>query len=139
MSPDSSRAGFLRRLAAAGYDALLLGGLWFLLTLVLVVLRGGAAIAPGSPLYTAFLLWVAWLYFAFQWTHGGRTLGMKAWRLRLVRRDGGPPGWRDATLRFAAALVSLLPAGAGFLWALVDPGRLAFHDRASGTELVVDR
>jgi uncharacterized RDD family membrane protein YckC len=139
MSRDLPHAGFLRRLAAAFYDALLLAALWFVLTLIVVALRGGAAIPPGNLLYMAFLLATAWLYFSFQWTHGGRTLGMQAWRLRLAGRDGKAPGWGAASLRFAAAIASLLPAGAGFLWALVDRERLALHDRASGTVLVVDR
>jgi uncharacterized RDD family membrane protein YckC len=62
---------------------------------------------------------------------------MKAWRLRLRRTDGGEVSLADASLRFGCALLSWLPAGAGFLWALLDPKRLALHDRLSGTVLEV--
>ncbi len=76
------------------------------------------------------------LFFAGFWTHGGQTLGMRAWRIRLVGRGGGRVSWGQATLRFFAAIVSWLALGLGFLWALVDRERHAWHDRCSGTRLI---
>lgn len=127
-----------RRLAAAGYDCLLLAALWVAATLLILAFRRWEAIPSGSTAYSAFLVAVAWLYFAFQWTHGGRTLGMKAWRIVLRRRDGDAPRWTDATVRFFAAILAWLPLGAGFLWALLDRDCLALHDRMSGTVLARD-
>jgi len=34
------------------------------------------------------------------------------------------------------AQLSLLAAGLGFWWAWIDPDRLTWHDRASGTRLL---
>lgn len=129
-------AGLLRRLAALAYDLLLLSALLFVYTLALVVLRGGEPIAPGTWWFELSLvgLWV--LFFAGFWTHGGQTLGMRAWRLRLVGADAGPVGWGRALLRAAAGLVSAVPAGLGFWWALLDPERRCWHDRWSGTRLI---
>jgi len=39
--------------------------------------------------------------------------------------------------RLAWAVVSWLPLGLGYLWILVDPQRRAWHDRLSGTRVVV--
>ena len=62
---------------------------------------------------------------------------MRAWRLRLVRADGGEPRLGDALLRLACALVSLAPAGLGLWWTLIDSEGLAWHDRWSRTRLVL--
>ena len=71
------------------------------------------------------------------WTRGGQTLGMRAWRCRLVAADGEPVGWGQTVARFAAALVSWAALGLGFWWALADPERRTWHDRWSGTRIVL--
>ena len=76
-------------------------------------------------------------FFAYFWTHGGQTLGMSAWRLRLVRADGGQPRLADALIRLVCAVVALAPAGLGLLWILIDRDGLAWHDRWSRTRLVL--
>jgi uncharacterized RDD family membrane protein YckC len=89
--------------------------------------------------FRAWLVAVVIGFYAYFWTHGGQTLGMSAWRLRLVRVDGGKPRLTDALLRLACATVSLAPAGLGLLWVLVDREGLAWHDRWSRTRLVLVR
>ena len=61
---------------------------------------------------------------------------MRAWRLRLVTRDGSTPRMTRLAIRFITAIVSWLPFGAGYLLILVTPDREAFHDRVSGTFIV---
>ncbi len=132
-------AGVARRVAAFGYDLLLLAAVLFIFTLALFPLTGGRAIEPGTLWYRACLVAIIVLFFAGFWVHGGQTLGMRAWRLRLVARDGGPVRWPSALVRFAAGLVSLAPAGLGLWWALIDPNRRAWHDRLSRTRVVHER
>jgi uncharacterized RDD family membrane protein YckC len=61
---------------------------------------------------------------------------MLAWRVRLVRSgDGGRIGWKQALIRYIAALFSWVAAGAGFWWSLYDPEKRTWHDRLSRTEL----
>lgn len=123
-----------RRLAAAVYDVLLLAGLW-LTTLLFTVLPFNALGVEVSPaLVRALLFSVSFGFFSWFWTHGGQTLGMRAWRLQLRRHDGGPLSWPQSMRRFAWALLLWLP---GLLWVAVDRTRLAWHDRLSGTELVL--
>ena len=129
-----------RHLAAMAYDGLLLCAVLMLAAIPPVMLAGGAAalqISPWHPLFSLYLLVVAFLFFGWFWTHGGQTLGMRAWRLRLTDQAGRPVGWRRAGLRFAAAWLSLLPVGLGFLWALLDREGLSWHDRLSGTRLLL--
>lgn len=118
------------------YDWLLLTAVYFALTLLVVALRGGAAVAPGTAWYTVLLVGAAFLFYGWFWTHGGQTLGLKAWQLAVVRRDGGPLSWSDAARRFAAAAVLLVPPGLGLLWVVLDRQGAAWHDRLSRTRIV---
>lgn len=127
----------LRRLAAILYDSLLLAAVVFALTALVLPLTGGKAIAAGNWLYRAYLLLGAFLFFAGFWTHGGQTLGMRAWRIKVQQSNGQMITWPQALLRFGFALVSWLPLGAGFWWALVDKQGKAWHDRLSATEIVL--
>ena len=135
-------AGLLRRLGALLYDSLLLLALFMVATAVMLPLTGGEAITPaGHPLlefvYRALLLGLFVGFYGFFWTRRGQTLGMASWRLRVEREDGALLTWPDALRRLAAAAVSLVAAGLGFLWILVDPERRAWHDRWTHTRVVV--
>ena len=78
----------------------------------------------------------AFAFFGFFWIWRGRTLGMQAWRLRVQTHRGHNITAEQAVKRFISAIPSLGLAGAGFLWILVDPARLSWTDRASGTYVV---
>jgi uncharacterized RDD family membrane protein YckC len=132
---QDSSCGLVRRLAAIGYDSLLLSAVLFAATAVLLPFTGGEAIHSGNYFYLLYLIGCSYLYFAWQWTHGGQTLGMRAWKVRLQVLDSGQLDWTIASKRFLLAMLSWLFAGAGFLWALFDTDRLAFHDRYSGSGL----
>jgi uncharacterized RDD family membrane protein YckC len=108
-------AGVLRRLAAMFYDALLTLAIWLVANGVLLLFTGGKAVASGNPLMTLYLLSVTFLFFGWFWTHGGQTLGMRAWRMRLQRRDGGALSWPRALGRFLTAV----PAWALFIFGII--------------------
>ena len=135
--------GFLRRLGALFYDSLLFGGTVFIVGGILATLvsrwLGLENIPPGST--AANLLFVSYigllfLLFGWFWTHGGQTLGMRAWKIRIVSSDGNPITWQQALFRFICALFSWAAFGAGFLIAIFDPERLTWHDRFSRTRLI---
>lgn len=124
-----------RRLGAIVYDSLLVLALLFLGTLPFVAARHGEPVAAGDTLYQLTMLMLAYAFFAGFWSAAGRTLGMQSWGLRLETIDGGKPGVLRASLRFFCAILSWLPAGLGFWWALWDRDGLSWHDRLSGTRL----
>ena len=128
-------ASLSRRLGAIIYDSLLVFALMFLGTLPFVAARGGEPVDPGNVAYQLTMLLIAYLFFTGFWCRHGRTLGMQSWRLQVESADGGKPGLREASVRFFAAIVSWLPFGLGFWWALWDQDRLTWHDRWSGTRL----
>lgn len=130
--------GLLRRLAAITYDTLCLFGV-LVVASSLVVLPAGllldTPIPPDSFGFRLYLLVVVMGYFIWPWVKGGQTLGMRVWKLRVLRMDGTGLRPLDALLRFGAALLSWAAVGFGFLWVWVDPQGLAWHDRLSDTRL----
>lgn len=138
---DESRAGpapagLARRLAALAYDALLLCGLLAILTLLILVFRGGRVIEPGTAWFTLATFACVLAFFVGFWRHGGQTLGMMAWQIELRSASGRPVSLRQALVRFAAAWLSLAPCGLGFLWAVFDHCKRTWHDRLAGTLVV---
>ncbi len=129
----------LRRLAAGVYDLLIMAALWWLASLPFVLLAGGAPPAGAMRLaFQSYLLAVMFLFYGGFWVHGGQTIGMRAWRLRLVRTQGdGRITWRIAARRFFFAWLSALCLGLGFGWALIDRERRTWHDIFSATRLVL--
>ena len=129
--------GLLRRIGAMLYDALLVGALLFLATIPFIAVRGGEPVERGDNLiYQVTLIVVIYAFFVGFWSGPGRTLGMQSWRLRLETPDGQLPSYSAACIRFFAAILSLAPAGLGFLWQIWDKEKLTWHDRLSKTRLV---
>jgi len=141
MSATDPAAPLWIRLFAMVYDAFVLVALWMLVAaLVLAAFRGEVDVARQPPLYhfalQSALLVVTAAYFVISWSRGGQTIGMRAWRLRVLGTDGKPPPPMRALLRFAVAIASALAAGVGFLWCTVDRERRGWHDIVSATRLV---
>ena len=134
--PVLNPARLWQRLAAAVYDLFPLIALWMLSAgLFLLAARGQVDAAHPPTTYRlalrATLLAVSAAYFVVSWSRGGQTIGMRAWRLRVVASDGGPLPWSRALLRFAIALVSIAALGLGFFWCLIDPAGRCWHDIAA--------
>lgn len=129
------------RLLAALVDTAILSAIgWIVLYLTLKICglpfsRLGAI--PPVP-FASFLLLIAGGYLTLFTAAGGQTIGKMATGIRVVSIDQDrvrvPLG--HAILRAAAYFVSALPAGLGFLPALVGADRRAIHDRLADTRVV---
>jgi uncharacterized RDD family membrane protein YckC len=125
--------GIGRRLACVAYDGLLLVGVLFAAAFLFSALLR----FTGQPSllwpFRLYLLAVVAAYYLWFWLHGGQTLAMKTWGVRLVAQHGGRlDPWR-AALRLALAWC--LPL-VGWLWAFFDAERQFLQDRLAGTRLV---
>ncbi|HNP36753.1 MAG TPA: RDD family protein [Woeseiaceae bacterium] len=133
----ANKAGLRRRLAAILYDCLLVFALLMLASIPFVAHHDGGFVPPNGNLgYQLTLLLVIYAFFVGFWVYKGRTLGMQSWGLQIETGNHQRPGFRQASLRFFAAILSWAPAGLGFLWQLWDKDRLTWHDRISNTRLV---
>ena len=138
-------AGLPRRLAAIVYDSLLLLGVLIGAT----ALALGLAVAvlgsepvrlynplAGNPFFQTYLLLVCFFFYGGFWTHGGQTLGMQVWGLRIQNADGSAITLWQALLRFVVAIGSWLFCGLGFLWVLWDKDKRSWHDIYSESRVV---
>jgi uncharacterized RDD family membrane protein YckC len=126
-------AGIFRRLAAGVYDGLLLLAVLMLSTAALQAFTGGEAITYASVgaweyVYRFAMAALVAGYYGLAWTRRGQTLGMKAWKLRVERPDGGLPGWGDVLRRLGCAAP---------LYLLAIAGVLAFMTRIAGPGVLV--
>lgn len=151
--------GLARRLAAFVYEGVLLFGVVMIAGLVYSGLTQQRHALQGRVGMMVFLFLVLGLYFTWFWSHGGQTVAMKAWHLRLLGADGRPVSRLRAALRYLLSWLWFLPATgavyaaglhgkgeisvallAGVLayaaLAWLRPDRQFWHDVVCGTRLV---
>jgi len=131
--------GLPRRLLIMLYDGLVVIALMMFATALLLPFTSGSVVAGKDPAFTACLAAIWFLYLAWCWRHGGMTLGMRAWKVKLTSDYGSVPSWKQCSIRFAASLLSAALLGAGFISALFEGDRGTWHDRLSKTRLVRTR
>jgi uncharacterized RDD family membrane protein YckC len=137
---DERCAGLASRTLAFAVD-LLLADVVFLVGSALVGLVV-ALVGDLRPTWLfASLASVGWFllvgaYFAFFWTLGGQTPGMRLAHLRVIDHFGEPPGVWRALVRFAALIVAIIPMFAGLVPILFDSRRRGLHDFVARTYVV---
>jgi len=140
------------------YEGMLLFGVLFIsawLFSTLLQQRNALYLRGGLQIWLFFVLG---LYFIWFWTHGGQTLPMKTWRMRVVDINGAQltpwhalirfllcwlwfvPGLATAWLLEAKGwMLALLPTVNFLIWAstaLFDKDGQFLHDRLAGTRLI---
>jgi uncharacterized RDD family membrane protein YckC len=134
-------AGAVTRLVAFGADV---GASWGLFTVGAAALTFSIELVTGAKFsltdhqlasLVALAMW-EFLYFAYQWSLGGKTIGMAVLGIRVVRTDGMPIGPRQAVVRTLTLPLSFLLLGLGFIGILLNRDRHALHDRLAGTVVV---
>ena len=117
------------------YDMLLITiGMWGSTLFVWVIANNGEAVT-GWPVQ--FLLAGEMMaFYLFFWSRDGQTLGMIAWRIKLVDVSGHPPTLPQLIIRMSAAPLSIAVAGLGYLWLYVGDAKQTWHDRWSNTMVV---
>jgi uncharacterized RDD family membrane protein YckC len=170
---QSTPAGLFRRLGAILSDSLVLFGILALTTLFLFVpvltALGKKAMVPSevgwllSIIYGFSLLGICFGFYGYFWTRSGQTIGMRAWRLKLISAEGGLLNWRHAFLRWLIAVMpcvcclflldmaeslgsfllelSALVVGAlgvlDFLSMYGHTDRLCWHDKMSSSKIIL--
>ena len=150
-----------RRLAALVYDGLLMFAVLVIASALTIPFTGGKGAEHYSPVLTVYFLAVIFLFNGWFWTHGGQTLGMRAWRIQLLKKSGEPVDWKQAFYRFLASLpfwafvvitlvignqtikigldIESIPAWVFYLvatiWLLIDQQPNNWRDRISNTRV----
>jgi len=128
--------GLPRRLMVMLYDSLIILGLLMLASALALPFGNLEKIAFRDLWFTLWLLLVCFIYLAGCWRYPGMTVGMRAWRVRLIDADGGDVSWLRCGLRFITGFASIGVFGLGLLWSLFDRKKRCWHDLAGHTLLV---
>jgi len=151
--------GLVRRLACLVYEGLLLAGVVMAAGLAYAGMTDQRHALQGTPGLRLWIFVVCGAYFVWLWSHGGQTLAMKTWRLRVVTAAGHAPSAARAFTRYLFGWLWFLPAlafvdlsglrggwptaaalAAGMLGyamlAWLHPSRRLPHEWISGTRLV---
>ena len=154
--------GLRRRMAAMLYEGVVLFGVLMIAGLLFSTLTDQRHALHGRLEMQVFLFCILGLYFAWFWVHGGQTVAMKTWHIRVVRADGSPLTWLGAAVRYVLGWLWFMPALAVaavlglhtsrayslalllgvVLYAMLSwllPGRQFLHDRLGRTRLVTWR
>ena len=154
--------GLARRFACALYEAVLLFGVVMIAGYLYSSLTQQRHALVGTVGLQAFLFIVLGIYFVWFWSHGGQTVAMKTWHVRVVGANGGPLSEARALARYVASWLWFLPplafvrmadvrggpaiaaalAVGVALYALLSlalPGRRSVHDLLCRTRLEVWR
>lgn len=116
----------------------------------------------GRHRLQAFLFLVLAIYFVWFWSHGGQTVAMKAWHIRLINAQGMPISQKQALARYLLSWLWFVPAlvilyacnvhSSTIIFSVLFIGVLAYalsaiwhparqfpHDVICGTQLILDR
>ena len=157
-----STPSVLRRMACFVYEGVLLFAVLMMAGYLFSALTQQRHALSGRFGLQAFLFVVLGIYFTWFWSHGGQTVAMKAWHIRLVSQDGTPVSELRAFARYLLSWMWFVPA-LSILWlsgahepapiavallvgvigfavlARLHPTRQFWHDAACGTKLITAR
>lgn len=141
-------APLLKRFAAIIYDLFLVTAVVFIVGIIVATIttfavNNGHAITEDHSFYWVYqiyllssLLLSAFMFFAWFWTHGGQTLGMKTWKLQMLSDNQQNITWKQSAIRFFSAGLSWGVLGIGFLSCLWHDDKKTWHDLLSKSRIV---
>lgn len=136
----TARAGFGPRLLAFVIDSLVVFAAGVIIAMLFWLLVGSVDfinrpdLHPGAygTYWTLLVLGTA-AYIVVLTAMNGQTLGKQIAGVIILQRDGRVITLQTSLIRYAVSLVSLGALGLGFLWALWDPNKETWHDKAART------
>lgn len=157
--PTPRLPGLARRMACFIYEGVLLFGVVFVAGYLYSALTQQRNAMQGQHGLQAFLFLVLGVYFVWFWSHGGQTVAMKAWHVRVVTREGQPLTQARAAVRYLLSWLWFMPAlasvylfglhGLGAIFGSMAAGVIAYavlsyfqpdrqflHDTLCGTRLI---
>jgi uncharacterized RDD family membrane protein YckC len=99
-----------RRLACFVYEGVLLFGVLMIAGYLYSSLTQQRHALIGRLGLQGFVFVVLGIYFTWFWSHGGQTVAMKAWHIRVVDRAGAPVTQLRAFARYLASWLWFVPA-----------------------------
>ena len=129
-------AGFFKRIFSLVYDSLAILGIIFSLTLLLVIFNGGTPVAGEVADFMQLLITILSgpIFYSYFWlVNDGQTLGMQAWKIKLISEER--LSLRICLLRCAFSTFSFLFFGLGYLYILLNKEKKSLSDVVTNTRI----
>jgi len=133
---DITTPGFWRRILCMIYEFLLLIAVLFIAGFIFHLIYNDTDSPYFRPIFQLYMLSVAGVYLIWFWTHGGQTLAMQTWKIRVVSASGEGISIWQAIARYFFAITSISFFGCGIIWALLDREGQFLYDRIVGTKII---
>ncbi|MGI9534018.1 MAG: RDD family protein [Thermodesulfobacteriota bacterium] len=141
------KAGIFARLIAFIIDGFVLSLFAGLITFIIALISDidlnlsnehfSVVSQSASVILAISLTFLEFIYFGFLWGTYGKSVGMSIFDIKVVRTGGDPVGFWRAGLRGTIGYwISGLIFGLGYIWALFDTRRQAWHDKLFDTLVV---
>ena len=129
---------FFRRLLALFYDLLLIAGILLSFTLLIVIINGSAISSfLGSNLMLLSYFLISFIFYIYFWYFNeGQTLGMQAWKIKLVANDNQAISIQSMLIRLVLGLLFGSIAGLNFFVILFRSDKRSLNDIYSKTKIV---
>jgi len=113
-------AGFWRRFAAAFLDGLIVGGI------PSIFFKD-----YGTLSFLIGLAYSVWMLSTYQ-----ATVGMMVLKIKITKESGSKVTYKDAILRYFAAILSAVALLVGYLWMIWDDKKQTWHDKLAQTVVI---
>ena len=144
---EISTASLGRRIVAIIYDLFPLFGIFMGVAMLIVMptkifLYGfdenwSSFNLPLQIILTATMIYALSSYFLYCWRKQGQTLGMKAWRIKLIQKNGQLADKDQCIKRLFFSLGSFLCFGIGYWSYFFSKDKNCLHDVLSETRVIL--
>lgn len=117
---NKNYASFWRRFAGGFIDALIVG-----------VLPGMVFKNNNGVSFLIGLGYSVWMLGTY-----GQTVGMKIFKIKILKENGAKVSYKDALLRYFASILSVIALFIGYLWMIWDEKKQTWHDKLAKTVVV---
>lgn len=123
----------VKRILAFVYDAFIAASLLMIGTYALLPFTHGQAIPSGTYWYQAYLLLLLFIYWGGFWYWRQQTIGMIAWKIKIISLDNNYLKFWQIVVRFFCGLIFFL---FGLLFCFFSKKKQAFYDLLAKTTIV---
>jgi len=120
------------------YDIFPILGVFLLTSLAILLIRNGIELERFTPWFMILLFSELAFYYIYSWKKGGQTIGMKAWKIKIVpnQKNQMSLSWNQALTRFLTGMLSTVLIGGGLFWKLFNKTNQSWMDLASDSQTV---
>ena len=133
-----SKTSIWKHLAAFLYDLFPILGIFLITSLIVMLIKKGTIVDRHTLWFDTLILIEFVLYYTYSWKVGGQTLGMRAWKIKIVPKNVNQTNlsWSQSFARLIAGILSTILFGSGLFWKLVSKNKLSWMDVLSQSKTI---